>query len=310
MLSSESSLAVIILTKDESLHISRCLDSIKNLTAAVYIIDSGSSDQTVNIASSYGAFVVFNKWINYSSQFSFGLSILPDTTKWVLRLDADEYFDESSIANIKSIITNNTRHNGFYCSRRIIFLGSPLRYGGIGSVKTLRLFRFGQGTIESRWMDEHVYVPGPIGTLGGILYDHNLRTLSWWIDKHNSYASREAVDVILSSLSDTIKPSIPWDLSSVSLKRFIKVNIYPLIPIPFRALFFFLFRYFVLLGFLDGYSGLAFHFLQCYWYRHLVDFKVNEVLMYSRQHQITLSESIYRVLGINVTSFDSDYSDK
>ena len=304
----DSHLSIIILTRNESLHIARCLSSIKYLPASIFVIDSGSTDDTTAIASSYGASVFFNEWVNYSSQFSYALTLLPKTTKWVLRLDADEYFDHTALKHIRQVVEEDSYHNGFYCSRRIIFLGSALRYGGIGSVKTLRLFRYGNGHIESRWMDEHVCVSGSVGVVKGYLYDHNLRTLSWWIEKHNSYSSREAVDVLLSqSLSANSNISISFNFSSVSIKRLFKSYVYPLIPNTVRSLCFFLFRYFVLLGFLDGYSGLSFHFLQCYWYRFLVDLKVDEVLAYSTKHNVPLTESIRRVLRIDITAFDTDY---
>ena len=296
-------LTVVILTFNEERHISRAIDSICEVAQHVVVVDSGSSDQTVSIAKSLGADVITNNWVNHATQFNWALGQLPDHTEWVLRLDADE-ITTPELANEIAVFLEQVQEgiNGAIVSRRMTFLGRKIRHGGVFPIRILRLFRHGKGRCEDRWMDEHIIVEGATAELKGEIIDDNLNSLSWWTEKHNGYASREVVD-ILNLEYDFMPVESVADIRSgqhAGMKRWIKENIYSRLPGGFRAFAYFFYRYFLRLGFLDGKEGLAFHFLQGFWYRFLVDAKLFEVRKYMREEKVDAVKAIKKVLSIEV----------
>ena len=296
-------LVVIILTLNEQMHIKRCIESVRSIASEVFIIDCFSDDGTVKEAKASGATVLQHKWINHSDQFNWALSQLPKDTDWVLRLDADEILQHALVTEINTFLPFMSEAiSGVSLPRQIIFQGKLLRFGGIFPAHILRLFRYGRGKCEDRWMDEHIIVDGDIiGFKYGII-DDNLKPIGWWIDKHNGYASKEALE-ILNSRWNFLKKDESRNLRHVKqafLKRIIKNSVYSRVPFGVRALIYFLYRYFMRLGFLDGRSGFAFHFLQGFWYRYLVDLKVNEVERLVRDGDYELESAIVEVLGVKL----------
>lgn len=296
-------ITAIILTFNESRHLARCIESVRDLASHILVVDCFSSDSTVDIAKAAGAHVVQHPWLNYASQFNWALSQIDKDTEWVLRIDADELLDEGLVGEfLASLKKVGPEINGIYCGRRIRFQGKLIRYGGVFPVRVLRLFRYGCGQCENRWMDEHIKVRGATVDLQGEIIDDNLQSLSWWTTKHNGYASREAVDLL--NLEYRFMPhdtvSNLWGGHQVGIKRWIKERVYASLPGGFRALFYFFYRYFVRFGFLDGKAGTAFHVLQGFWYRYLVDAKVAEVRRYMAASGCDVTEAIEHILGIRV----------
>lgn len=276
------SLTVIILTHTEELHIARCIQSLQPLAARVVVVDSGSKDRTVEIAQSLGAEVFFHPWKNYAEQFQWGLDNHTTGAEWVMRMDADEYLEHDLQAELPGLIRNAPQNvQGIYLKRKVFFYGKWIRHGGFYPHTLLRLWRAGQGRIEQRWMDEHIILPPGARTITaqGHLVDDNHKGITFWIQKHNQYASREAVDML------NIKyPLLPRDASLVEFddpqakrKRLLKEKLYARLPAGLRALLYFLYRYILRLGFLDGSLGFVWHFMQGFWYRLLVDVKVKEI---------------------------------
>jgi len=152
-----SDISVIILTYNEELHISRCIKNISDLTQDIYLVDSFSSDQTIPIAKQMGARVFQNKWENnYAKQFNWGLENLPIKTKWVLRLDADEYLTPELVLEIKQKLNTLPEDiTGIVFKRRHIFLDKWVKKGTY-PVNLLRLFKYQKAICEQRWMDEHI----------------------------------------------------------------------------------------------------------------------------------------------------------
>ena len=221
---------------------------------------------------------------------------------WVLRLDADEYFTSKLVTEInKCLVDIPINYNGVYFGRRIYFQGSPIKYGGLFPAQVLRLFRYGKGRCENRWMDEHIIVSGSTINFKGELIDDNLNNLSWWTEKHNNYSSREAVELLnLEHHFMPIESIGPLGASQIAFKRWIKENIYFHFPVGLRAATYFFYRYIIRFGFLDGKNGASFHFLQGFWYRYLVDLKVIEVRKYMRVNNTSIKNAIFKVLGIEV----------
>jgi len=275
-------LTVIILTFNEAIHIERCIRSVEPIARQVYVIDSYSTDETVAIAQSLGAAVLQHPFINQAKQFQWALDHCAIDSKWVIRLDADEY-PEPELVNEISDRLPRLSHDvaGIKLRRRHIFMGRWIRHGTRYPLVLLRIWRTGQGRIEQRWMDEHMVVEeGKVITFEHDFSDDNLRDISWWTEKHNQYATREALDVLNGKYGLFASDAAMIEqerFSQAGLKRIVKERIYNLLPAFSGPLLYFLYRYFLRLGFLDGREGAVYHFLQGFWYRFLVEAKVMEL---------------------------------
>jgi glycosyltransferase involved in cell wall biosynthesis len=272
---------VIILTHNEEKHIGRALEAVSSFASQVFVIDSFSTDRTVEICQSLGAVVLTNPWTNYSKQFQWGLDNAPITADWVMRLDADEVIEpELAREIVEKLPTLGPDVVGVNLKRKHIVLGRWIRYGGRYPLILTRIWRKGQARIEDRWMDEHVIVWGGRTVLFDAPFaDHNLNDFGFFTDKHNKYATREAVDVLnhrYGLFTEDTRLTSEGSSFQASAKRFLKERFYNRIPFPISTLAYFLYRYIFQLGFLDGREGLIYHFLQGYWYRFLVGTKVLE----------------------------------
>ena len=296
-------IVAVILTFNEERHLERCLTSLKDVATEVVIADCFSSDRTLEVARAFGARVLQHAWVNYATQFNWAITQLDADTDWVIRIDADEYLTPTLAAEIREKLPHaSSSIDGIYCGRRMTFQGRLIRHGGVFPIRVLRLFRFGRGECENRWMDEHIKVAGRTVDFAGELIDDNLNSLTWWTEKHNKYASREAVDLLNLEYAFMPHDSVA-ELrrgSQAAIKRWVKEKIYARLPGGFRAFAYFTYRYFFRLGFLDGRPGTAFHFLQGFWYRYLVDAKVAEVRRHMKEKSCGIEAAIEQVLGVKV----------
>jgi len=136
------------------------------------------------------------------------------------------------------------------------------------------------------------------------MIDDNLNSLTWWTEKHNKYASREAVDLLNLEYGFMPHDSVASlrNGKQTGVKRWLKEEVYARLPGGFRAFTYFFYRYVIRMGFLDGQAGTAFHFLQGFWYRYLVDAKVFEVKRYMRDTNANIVVAIDKVLGVKLES--------
>jgi glycosyltransferase involved in cell wall biosynthesis len=299
----QSYLVCIVLTFNEEIHIQRCLRSAREVTPNIMVVDSGSTDETVSIALAEGARVCHRAWTNHAEQFNWALSQIGVEAQWVLRLDADEVLSEQLVAELKGRLqTLPDSICGISIPRAVVFQGSRVRWGGMRSVPVVRLFRPSAGRSENRLMDEHIRVEGGLLKFRGHIIDDNLRTISWWIEKHNSYASREAVEILNLEFNFLRRdePPLASGTLSVRTKRWIKNRFYWRAPGGVRAILYFAYRYIFRLGILDRGSANAFHVLQAFWYRFLVDLKVSEVKRYARDRKLSVEVAIEQVLGMRL----------
>lgn len=275
-------LSVVILTYNEEKHIVRAIRSVESIACNVFIIDSFSTDSTVDLARNCGAIVLQNTYINQAKQFQWALDNAPIKTSWIMRLDADEYIESDLAELIKTQLPKlNESVVGINLKRKHVFLGRWIRHGGRYPLLLLRIWRRGFGQIEDRWMDEHIVVRGGrTVTFDGGFVDHNLNNLTFFTEKHNLYATREAVDVInrrRNLCTSRIRLKAQGISRQAAVKRFIKERIYDRIPYEISALAYFFFRMIIQCGFLDGKEGLIYHSLQGLWYRFLVGAKIEEL---------------------------------
>ena len=247
-------LAVIILTKDEKLHIGRCVERLAPLGARqMFVVDCISTDGTQQIAKDCGATVVEHTWPgNQARQFNWALNNLPIKAQWAMRLDADEYLSEGLVDEIKAFVANPQADISlveFPLGR--MWRGKRIRFG-MPTVFVPRLFRFGLCRYGDMEMDERLISDsGRTIRFRSVFIDDNLNGLDWWKAKHRNYAEREARQA----------------LGVVHGKK----SFYYKIPPYARAVAYWLVRYFLFCGFLDGRSGWNWNFWQGLWYRCLVD---------------------------------------
>jgi glycosyltransferase involved in cell wall biosynthesis len=294
----------VVLTLNEEKHLARCLRSLQGVVDGIVVADCFSTDGTLAVARGFGARVIQRQWQNYATQFNWAIGEVDTAADWILRIDADEYLTPTLARQLREQVTAAAADiDGIYCSRRMTFQGRLIRHGGVFPVRVLRLFRRDRGRCELRWMDEHIKVEGRTVGVDGEIIDDNLNSLTWWTDKHNKYASREAVDLL--NLEYGFMPlDTVADLRSGrqdGVKRWLKEVVYARLPSGGRACLYFAYRYIVRLGFLDGAAGTAFHFLQGFWYRYLVDAKIAEVKRCMRSEGVDVVAAIDRVLDIRLT---------
>jgi len=282
------SVAVVILTYNESIHLPRALEHVRSFAKEVFVVDSFSTDNTVELAKAGGAMVLQHPFTNYARQFEWALENAPITAEWVMRLDADEIIESDLAEEIVSKLPELPADvTGVNLNRKTIFQGKFIRHGGRYPLTLLRIWRRGKGHIEDRWMDEHMYLTdGRTVTFKGGFADHNLLDLTFFTAKHNSYASREALDALSQKLK-LFEPQIALTGESTAtqakIKRFFKESLYNRLPFEISATLYFLFRYVIQLGFLDGRAGFMYHVLQGFWYRYLVGAKLREMELAARR---------------------------
>jgi hypothetical protein len=228
-----------------------------------------------------GAKVYFNKWPgNHAKQFQWALDNCPISTEWVMKMDADEFILPELAHEINTRLTSVSEEiSGFYIKRRVNFMGKWIKYGGYYPTWLLRVWRHKNGHMEQRWMDEHIKLTsGATSSFKSDLVDQNENNLTWWTNKHNNYATREAADLLNTIFEfknyDEVSPRLLG--TQEQRKRYLKY-IYARTPLFLRPFIYFVWRYIFRLGFLDGRQGLVWHFLQGFWYRFLVDAKMYEI---------------------------------
>ena len=271
-------LSVIILTYNEERHIRRCIESLRPLAPDLFVVDSFSTDRTVELARGLGAQVFQNRWEGlYSRQFNWALDHLPIKTDWILRLDADEYLCPGLVREIQekldALPADVTGVEFFllhYFMGRVIRRGTP-------RIRMIRLFRRGKARCEQRLMDEHMaLIEGRSVAFEGEFADDNLNDLAWWTQKHLGYAIREAADMLDIEYGLFDRSNAEGLCDQAAAKRRMKLK-YARAPLFWRALVYFCMRYFVRGGFLEGREGFMWHFFQGLWYRMLVDARIWEI---------------------------------
>lgn len=299
----KKSISVIILTYNEEKHISRCVNSLLPFANEIFVVDSFSNDRTVEIAESLGAIVYQNTWVNYATQFQWGIDNCNHTSDWLMRIDADEYIlPELQNEIIQKLEDLSKDISGIYVKRRVYFKSKWIKRGGFYPVWLLRIWRKGDGYIEQRWMDEHIKLTnGKTINFECDLVDENMNDLTWWTQKHNNYATREAVDILNLKYTFLKYDEIDANLfgSQEERKRYLKY-IYAKLPLFTRPFIYFHWRFFIKLGFLDGIQGLIWHFLQAFWYRFLVDAKIYEIEKLSKLKKEPLREILIKNYGIKL----------
>ncbi len=278
-------ITTIILTYNEEIHIARCLENVCSFSKKVIIVDSPSTDRTREIAESFNhktsiVEIVEHKYPgNQAEQFNWAIDNLKIDTEWVLRIDADEYLLPELVEELKQKLPEMPKDvTGIEFKRRHIFMGKWVKHG-IYPVIMMRMFRTGYGRYDARLMDEHITLKeGRSIVLDNDFCDHSLINISEYCKKHINYAHREATEILNEMYNlmgcgyeDVIH------LGKQAEEKHRTKSKYNRLPLFWRSFAYFIYRYFLRGGFIDGKEGFVFAFIQGWWYRTLVDAKILEV---------------------------------
>lgn len=269
-------LTVLLLTYNEETNLPACLASLSGLDCDLLVVDSGSTDRTVEIATAARATVKVHPFEHYAAQRNWAQQQVPRDTEWVLHLDADERLTPELVTEITTLLRDPPRNiTGYMLRKRTVFMGRWIKHGGHYPSYHLRLFRNGYGQCEERLYDQHFVVDGQVGTLRHDYLDVVTTDLDTWTRRHLRWAGLEACEALANGQGRVRVRSTPFG-GPIARRRWLRDGLYARLPLFARAFLYWGYRYFVRLGFLDGKEGLIFHFLQGCWYRFLVDVRLDE----------------------------------
>lgn len=272
-------LTVIIITFQEEAKIRDCVKSVQSVTSNIFVVDSYSTDKTQKILDDLGVQFVEHEFITYSKKRNWSQKNNPFKTDWVMHLDADERFTpELTEWFLNEFSEKKKMTDGFLFSRKTIFMNKWIKYGGQYPNYHARLFRENLGHCEDKEYDQHFVINSSrVATIANAdiinVVADNIDDL---ITSHNNWATKEANEIFLANRNSTeeIEPRF-WG-NAIQKRRWLKSHIFERAPLFYRSFVYFIYRYFIRGGFLDGKEGLIFFVLQTFWFRFLVDAKVFE----------------------------------
>jgi glycosyltransferase involved in cell wall biosynthesis len=230
-------LSVVLITLNEAANLPRTLASVRGL-GEIIVVDSGSTDATLDIARSFGAQVYSETWKGFGPQKN--SAIARATTDWVLSLDADEELSPALAGEIQALLAGQPAFNAYLIPRLNHFLGQPLRHGGYWPDPKLRLFRRGVARFSERPVHETMESNEPVGRLRGHLIHHCYPTLAEYIEHMNRYSTINAQMLVDSGRAGISWPWLVWNAALNPAATFV-------------------YNYFFRLGFLDGRAGFLQH---------------------------------------------------
>lgn len=232
-----NALSVVLITLNEAANLPRTLESVR-WAKEIVILDSGSTDETLEIAGQFGARVFQESWKGFGPQKN--SAIAHATGEWILSLDADEEVTPALAAEIQALLAGNPPFRAYRIPRLNHFLGRPLRHGGYWPDPKLRLFRRGAARFEDRPVHESMQSTCPVATLKNPLLHHCYAALDDYIEHMNRYSAAGAQMLV----------------SAGRAPRSLPAFVFAAIVNPAAT---FLYNYFFRLGFLDGREGLLQH---------------------------------------------------
>ncbi|MGB7158483.1 MAG: glycosyltransferase family 2 protein [Tepidisphaeraceae bacterium] len=282
-------ITIFVTTKNEELNLPFALASVAGWVREIFVLDSGSTDRTREIAESYGATFLFQPWLGYAGQKNWGLDNLPITAPWVFILDADEVITPALRDELTRIATEDKcEENGFFVNRFFVFLNKRIRHCGYYPSWNCRFFRRGKARYENRDVHEHMIVEGKTGYLRHEMEHNDRRGVEFYIEKHNRYSTLEAREMHKVMNRTSTEVSLSFWGGPQARRRWIKHVIWP--RLPARWLFRWLYMYVLRLGFLDGKTG--FHFcLFLAAYEHQISLKLHELRLDAKKASVPQADN-------------------
>lgn len=273
----------IILTLNEEIHLPRLLDSLQGLQAPIFVVDSGSTDKTLEICGTYLVHYTCHPFENHSKQWDFALKTLPIKTPWIIGLDADHILSSDLYQLLKNFQEKDHQDiDGIYFNRKYFFRQQWIRHGGHYPKYLLKMFRHKTGYSNlNENMDHRFLVPGSVLIWrNGILLEENLKenNISFWLRKHDRYSDLMAEEEVYRMLNPIAREPRArlWgnpDEHIIWLKK-----IWRQLPRYIRPCLYLFYRLFIKGGIRDGKTGILYHFLHSFWFRLIVDIKIEEHL--------------------------------
>ena len=260
-------IVVIILTYNSEKIIKKTIKSAKKISNDVIILDSFSKDKTIKIAKKLKCKVFKRKFSNYSDQRNYIIRKCNNLYQWQLHLDSDEILSNQLIKNINNVLRDNENFS-YIIKRKVYFLGKFLKFGGASNWH-LRLFPSNSTLVEDKLYDQHYITKLRTRSLEGPIFDMNTSNLKNWIDNHNKWSTLDVTSKLKKN-----KKILKGKFFGNNIERLrLYKNIYLLFPTIIRPFILFFYKYFILLGFLDGKVGFYYCFLNSLWFRTLIDAK-------------------------------------
>lgn len=272
----------IILTYNEEIHLPRLLESIKELNAPIYILDSGSTDTTLDVANQYNAEVKQNPFINHPKQWDFALKNFDIKTPWIIGLDADQIVTSELFSSLQNFRDQDyIGINGIYFNRKNYFQGTWIRFGGYYPFYMLKMFRTEIGYSDLNENMDHRFIVAGNTTIwkDGYLIEENLKEndLDFWKKKHERYSDLIAIEEMEREKKLRVQTINPDFMGNPDERRAWFKSLWRKLPLGFRPYFYYAYRMLFKLGIFDGAKARKFHYLQGLWFRLLVDQKINQL---------------------------------
>ncbi len=272
----------VILAFNEEQHLPRLLESIRDLNAPTFVLDSGSTDATPGICRENGVIMLQHPFINHPKQWHAALHAFPVSTPWIIGLDSDQIVSKELFDKLLAFRDSDYRGiDGIYFNRKNYFKGQWLKYGGYYPRYQLKMFRYGVGFSDlNENMDHRFIVPGKtVIWKDGHIVEENLKEneIAFWISKHNRYSdlvAHEEIERRNNLRKQTLEPNL---FGSPDEKIAWLKCLWWKLPLFVRPFIYLFYRLIFQLGILDGKKGILFHFLQGFWFRLIVDVKINEI---------------------------------
>lgn len=267
-------ISVVVLTKDSAATIGATLASVADLSDDIHVVDSGSTDATIDIVRAAGARIHAHPFESYGAQRNWAIATLPLAHPWELHLDADERVSPALAAALRALFGSGPPADvvGYHVPRLVHFLDRPIRHGGMYPIWHLRLFRRGRGRCERRRYDQHFYADGPTARIDAPMIDDIRMPLSEWTARHNRWSDAAVAEILDPTTEGVIDPAGDDPVARKRAQR----NAYQRLPPFLRPVLLFLYRYILRGGFRDGVPGLIFFVLQTFWFQFLIDAKLWE----------------------------------
>jgi glycosyltransferase involved in cell wall biosynthesis len=271
-------ITIIIITYQEENNIRECINSVKDVTKNIFVVDSYSTDNTQSILKDMNIKFCEHEFISYADKRNWSQNNNPFKTPWVFHLDADERFTpELTKWLLDEFPKMKYQADGFMFSRKTVFMDKWIKHGDHYPNFHLNLFKSDLGYVEEKAYDNHFVVKGnnTISIPNADIINLVANSIDELILSHNKWATIEAKEIINGVEKGEVEAKLFGN--PIERRRWLKVNIFQKFPLFLRSFLYFMYRYFLKFGFLDGQEGLVFHVLQGFWFRFIVDAKVLEI---------------------------------
>jgi glycosyltransferase involved in cell wall biosynthesis len=267
----QNGVSALVISYNEEVNIERALRSLQLVSDDIWLIDSESTDRTVEIAESLGVNVVVRPWPGYVNQWNYALSELPLQHPYVLLLDADEEIPEAWAAELRDVLEQPSPPDMIQTRFRFWWMGKPVEHGQYGKAWVTRVGRRELMRYEEREVNEHIPLQGEVYQMKTPYEHYDAKNVAFWLKKHIRYALLETIE--REKAREEINSYQPRLFGGGQSDRvlWLRQNVYDRLPPLMRPMAYFLYRYVLGMGWRDGLTGTFFHILHGFWFPLLMD---------------------------------------